>query len=141
MSIRTYKYKLYKTKQRVSSPTFKAVQKYKSYTLKGKVGYKIDDNIISLNGYKYKFWLSRPIEGTIKTVIVKRDNIGDFYICITQELEEPKYNVATGKSVGIDFGLKTFLTLSDKTEIEAPLYNLKNLTKQKSINVIFVSLK
>jgi len=33
--------------------------------------------------------------------------------------------------VGIDFGLKTFLTLSDKTEIEAPLYHLKNLTKQK----------
>ena len=123
-----------KTKLRTSPPSFKAVKKYKSFTLKGKVGYKLENNVISLNGYKYKFWLSRPIDGTIKTIIVKRDNIGDFYICITLEKEDLKYNVATGKSVGIDFGLKTFLTLSDKTEIEAPLYHLKNLTKQKRLN-------
>jgi len=40
-----------KTKLRVSPPTFKAVKKYKSYTLKGKVGYKLEGNVISLNGY------------------------------------------------------------------------------------------
>ncbi len=123
-----------KSKLRVSPPSFKAVRKYKSYTLKGKVGYKLDKNTVSLNGYKYKFWLSRPIDGTIKTVIVKRDSIGDFYICITLEKEDLKYNVATGESVGIDFGLKTFLTLSDKSEIQSPLYHLKNLTKQKRLN-------
>jgi putative transposase len=115
-------------------PSFKKVSKYKSFTLKGKIGYKLEDNIISLNGYKYKFWKSRPIDGTIKTVIVKRDNIGDFYICITIEKENPKYSVTSGKSVGIDFGLKTFLTLSDKTEVESPLYHLKNLSKQKRLN-------
>jgi len=96
-----------KTKQKVSPPTFKAVRKYKSYTLKGKVGYKLEDNI------------------------------GDFYICITQEIkDEKKHNITSGKSVdiGADFGLKTFLTLSDKTEIEAPLYHLKNLSKQKRLN-------
>jgi putative transposase len=115
-------------------PSFKKVSKYKSFTLKGKIGYKLEDNIISLNGYKYKFWLSRPIDGTIKTVIVKRDNIGDFYICITIEKENPKYSVTSGKSVGIDFGLKTFLTLSDKAEIESPLFHLKNLSKLKRLN-------
>ena len=98
------------------------------------MGYKLEGNVISLNGYKYKFWLSRPIDGTIKTIIVKRDNIGDFYICITLEKEDLKHSVATGKSVGIDFGMKTFLTLSDKTEIEAPLYYLKNLKKLKKLN-------
>jgi putative transposase len=123
-----------KTKIKTSPPTFKTIKKYKSYTLKGKVGYKLNDNTISLNGYKYKFWLSRPIKGTIKTVIIKRDSIGDIYICITQELEDLKYNVVSGKSVGIDFGLKTFLTLSDNTDIEAPLYHLKNLSKQKRLN-------
>lgn len=123
-----------RTKLRVSPPTFKNVKKYKSYTLKGKVGYKIINNVISLNGYSYKFWLSRKIIGTIKTIIVKRDNIGDFYICISLDQEEPKYNVASDKSVGIDFGLKKFLTLSDKTEIESPLYHLKNLTQQKRLN-------
>jgi len=123
-----------KTKLRVCPPTFKAVRKYRSYTLKGKVGYRLKDNVISLNGYKYKFWLSRPIGGIIKTITIKRDNIGDIYICIALEKEDLKYNVTTGKSVGIDFGMKTFLTLSDKTEIKAPLYYLKNLKNLKRLN-------
>jgi putative transposase len=129
-----FNYKKGKSKLRVSPPSFKKIVKYKSYTLKGKVGYKLEGNVISLNGYKYKFWLSRAIDGTIKSIIVKRDNIGDFYICITLEKEDLKYNAATGKSVGIDFGMKTFLTLSDKTEIEAPLYYLKNLKNLKRLN-------
>ncbi|HIM94373.1 MAG TPA: transposase [Campylobacterales bacterium] len=133
---KAYKLFFYNQKRGIksSSPNFKKIRKYKSYTLKGKVGYRLENNIISLNGYKYKFWLSRQINGTIKTIIVKRDNIGDFYICITLKKEDSKLNVASGKSVGIDFGLKTFLTLSDKTEIEAPLYHLKNLTKLKRLN-------
>ena len=115
-------------------PSFQKVKKYKSYTLKGKIGYKIENNVISLNGYKYKFWKSREIDGKIKTITVKRDNIGDFYICITLELEEPKYNITSGKSVGIDFGLKKFLTLSDDIDIEAPLFHLKNLKEIKRLN-------
>ena len=123
-----------KSKSRVSPPNFKKVKKYKSYTLKGKVGYKLEGNTISLNGYKYKFWKSREIDGKIKTVTIKRDSIGDFYICISLEQEEAKNRVATGKIVGIDFGLKTFLSLSDKTEIEAPLYHLKNLKQLKRMS-------
>jgi len=123
-----------KTKQKVSPPSFKAVKKYKSYTLKGKVGYKLEDNVISLNGYKYKFWLSRPIEGIIKTVIIKRDNIGDFYICITQEIKDVKISTTTGKIGGADFGMKTFLTLDDNLDIESPQYHLKYLNKLKQLN-------
>ncbi len=123
-----------KTKLRVSPPSFKKIKKYKSYTLKGKVGYKLEDNVISLNNYQYKFWLSRPIHGIIKIVIIKRDNIGDFYICITLEKENQENIAATGQSVGIDFGLKTFLTLSDKKEIESPLSHLKSLPKLKKLN-------
>ena len=37
-----------KTKLRTSPPSFKAVKKYKSFTLKGKVGYKLENNVISL---------------------------------------------------------------------------------------------
>ncbi len=117
-------------KKQGGRPTFKKIKEYKSFTLKGKVGYKINDNVISLNGYNYKFWLSRPIDGKIKTVTVKRDNIGDFYICISLEIEN-KINITTGKNVGIDFGLKQFLTLSDNSKIDAPLFHLKNLSKKK----------
>lgn len=115
-----------------SPPSFKKVEKYKSFTLK-QAGYKIDGNVIYLNGYKYKFWLSRPIIGKIKTITVKRDNIGDFYICISLEQEETKKDITSGKIVGIDFGLKTFLTLSDNTKIESPRYYLKHLKELKKL--------
>ena len=121
-----------KKKIRTSPPSFKKVKRYKSFTLKGKVGYKIEDNIVSLNGYKYKFWLSRPIDGKIKTVTIKRDN-DNFYIAVTIEKEEPN-RITTGKKVGMDFGLKKFLTLSDYTEYESPLFHLKNLSKLKELN-------
>jgi len=115
-----------------SPPSFKKVKKYKSFTLK-QAGYKIDGNVIYLNGYKYKFWLSRPIIGKIKTITVKRDNIGDFYICISLEQEEIAKDTTSGKIVGIDFGLKTFLSLSDATQIEAPRYYLAYLKKLKKL--------
>jgi putative transposase len=115
-------------------PTFKKVKKYKSFTLKGKIGYKINHNVFSLNGYDYKFWLSRKIDGKIKTITIKRDNIGTVFICIALEKDEPKFNITTGKTVGIDFGLKIFLTLSDNSRIESPLFHLKNLTEIKRLN-------
>jgi len=115
-----------------SPPSFKKVKKYKSFTLK-QAGYKIDGNVISLNGYKYKFWLSRPIEGKIKTITVKRDNIGDFYICISLEQENIQRDTTSGKIVGIDFGLKTFLTLSDGKVVESPRYYLQYLKELKKL--------
>ena len=118
---------------RVSPPSFKKVFKYKSYTLK-QAGYKIEENIIWLNSYKFKFWLSRPIDGKIKTITIKRDNVGDYWIYITMEKEYLKDNATSGKIVGIDFGLKTFLTLSDGTQIQAPRHYLKALKKVKKLS-------
>jgi putative transposase len=121
-------------KEKVSPPNFKKVKRYKSFTLKGKVGYKIENNSISLKGYRYKFWLSRPITGQIKTLTIKRDSLGDVYICMSLEQEKKKSNRSTGNSVGIDFGLKKFLTLSDKQSIDSPLFHLQNLSKIKRLN-------
>ena len=118
---------------RVSPPTFKKVSKYKSYTLK-QAGYKIEGNIIWLNGYKFKFWLSRPIDGKIKTITIKRDNVGDYWICIAIEKEYPKISATSGKIVGIDFGLKTFLTLSDGTQIQAPRHYLNALKQVRKLH-------
>ncbi|MBR0254123.1 MAG: transposase, partial [Synergistaceae bacterium] len=43
----------------------------------------------------------------------------------------------TGKSVGYDFGLKKFLTASDRKDIESPLFFVKNskLIKKKNKNL------
>jgi putative transposase len=122
-------------KKQGGRPTFKKVRDYKSFTLKGAVGYKIVNNVISINGFDFKFWLSREIDGKIKSVTIKRDNIGDFYICIAIEIKQIQtINTTSDKIVGIDFGLKQFLTLSDNTKIEAPLFHLKNLSNIKKLN-------
>jgi putative transposase len=121
-----------KRKIKSSPPTFQKVKKYRSYTLK-QAGYKIEGNIIWLNGYKFKFWLSRAIEGKIKTITIKRDNVGDFYICVAIEKEYQKFNITSGKIVGIDFGLKTFLTLSDGKQINSPRYYLNYLKELRKL--------
>lgn len=114
-------------------PGFKKRIKYKSFTLKGSVGYKLKDNVISLNGYDYRFSKNQKIldDDKIKTVTFKRDNLGSFYICISLETKD-KIRIATGRSVGMDFGLKTFLTLSDNTTINSPLFYLKSSKDLKS---------
>ena len=81
-----------------------------------------------------KFWLSRPINGKIKTLTVKRDSLGDLYMCVSLEMGEEQIGITTGKSVGVYFGLKKFLQLSDNTDIESPLFHLKNLFKIKLLN-------
>lgn len=130
---RFFDYKKGKTSLKSKKPTFKKMSKYKSFTFKGKVGYKIENSRIIINKNSFKFSLSRPIDGEIKTVTVKRDSIGDFYICISLELNR-KINIRTGESVGIDFGLKKFLTLSDRADMESPLFHLKKMSELKKLN-------
>jgi putative transposase len=130
-----FDYKKGKTRLKAGKPTFKKMKKYKSFTFKGKVGYKIDKNRIIINKKSYKFSLSRPIDGKIKTVTVKRDNLGDFYIAVAIEVKNSKNrNARAGKSVGIDFGLKQFLTLSNGEKIDSPLYLLKNINNIRKLN-------
>ncbi len=123
-------------------PSFKKRIKYKSFTLKGSVGYKLKDNVISFNGYSFKFSKNQVIKANdkIKTITIKRDNLGSFYICVSLETNA-KNRITTGKSVGIDFGLKTFLTLSDNTTINSPLIYLKSLKELKAKQRKFSSKK
>jgi putative transposase len=78
-------------------------------------------NRLRIGSTVYKFAKSREIEGTIKTVTIKRDAVGDlfvFFSCIVAS--EPPVRAMTGQSAGFDFGLKTYLAGSDGTEIHAP---------------------
>ena len=75
----------------------------------------------------------REIEGNIKTCTIKRD-IDQWYCVITSEINEVIEQVPIINKVGIDVGLKTFLTLSDGEQIESPKYLLeseKRLAKEQ----------
>lgn len=132
---RAYKlfYRNLKHNIKTAPPTFKKIRKYKSFTLK-QTGYKIlDDNKISIMNKEYKYHKSREIEGKIKTVTVKRDPLGDIYIYFVCELNQ-SVKPRTGKSVGLDFGLKTFLTTSEGIKIESPLFYKENADKLKKLS-------
>ena len=78
---------------------------------------------------KYKYFKNREIQGEIKTVTVKRNRLGDFYISVVTEQEMQEINSRTGNAVGIDFGMKHFLNLDDYSVIDSPEYYKQNLTK------------
>lgn len=106
---------------RKSPPEFKKRTKYKSFTLK-QAGYlfELNSNVVIISGRKYKFWKSRSIDGAIKTVTIKRTRQGEYFLFVVVKKECNDVLPRVGKSVGMDFGLKHFLTLDNGTIIDSP---------------------
>ena len=122
-----------KRKVRTSPPKFKAVRRYKSFTLK-QSGWKLDETQGKIRVGKrwYGYFKSRNIEGKIKTLTVKRDAVGDIYIYLVCDTQSEQVEKRTGKSVGFDFGLKTFLTGSDGHDIKSPDFFMLNVKRIRS---------
>lgn len=118
---------------RKSPPKFRKKWKYRSFTLK-QAGWSITGNEITIGGFHYKFWLHRTYHGTVKTVTVKRSSYGEYFIFLSVEEEILAPDAHTGNAVGIDFGLKTFLTLSDRTSVESPQWLLHELNLVRRTN-------
>ena len=76
--------------------------------------------------------LHRPVEGKIKGVIVKRERSGRWY-AIVQVENNAKQLPPTGKTVGIDVGIRHFLTDSDGRHVENPRFYERTL---KSIKIL-----
>lgn len=116
-------------------PKFRARFKYKSYTLK-QSGYEfVGGNVVRLSfGIRgrvkrlFKFHKHREFDvESVQTVVIKRDRVGDLWLCITAKCESrPSVVVKTGETAGFDFGLKTYLTVSDGTRYESPLFYKRN---------------
>jgi putative transposase len=102
-------------------PTFKKRRNYRSFTLK-QSGYKLlGHGRIKLLGRNYRFNQSRPIDGIVKTVTVRRDRLKDFHLTFScDQVRQPEPAPKTGLTAGADFGLKDFLTLSTGEKIAAP---------------------
>ena len=110
-----------KIARRVGPPSFRKVRHAKSFTL-SQAGWKLlEGNRLKIGSTVYKFAKSRDIDGTIKTVTIKRDPLGDLYVYFSCLVEpQPIVRVMTGQSAGFDFGLTTYLTGSDGAAYQAP---------------------
>jgi putative transposase len=112
----------------VRPPNFKKLKKYKSFTLK-QAGYKFSGgNRVKIGSRVYQYWNSRAIEGTLKTLTIKRTPLGElFMVVVVDDVDEPETKVETGRTAGFDFGLKTFLTCSEGFKIDAPQFFKQSL--------------
>jgi putative transposase len=118
-------------KRGVRPPNFRKRIKYKSFTLK-QAGYKfLASNQVKIGQRIYKFCKSREIVGKIKTVTIKRNPLGEIFLFVVTDFVDQISSTMTSKNAGFDFGLKVFLTCSDNTEIESPLFFRESLKRLK----------
>lgn len=69
-------------------------------------------------GRRYRLWLSRPVDGRIKSGCFAQDAAGRWFLNLQVEVEE-RTDCGAGE-VGIDLGLATLATLSTGEKIENP---------------------
>ena len=122
-----------------SPPKFKSYRKYKSFTLK-QDSWELDEERgrvrIGPNWYRYNN--SRKIQGIPKTINIKRDAVGDWFVSISCDVGEEfipeKIIPMTSKMAGFDFGMKTFLKASDDTNHESSEFLKQHLNELARAN-------
>lgn len=125
-------------------PKFKKASDMRSIVYK-QGGFVLKDNTFTINKIKtrFKFSLSRPYKGEVKRLSVKKSPLGDYYLMIITDAEAKRYRKThNGASVGVDFGMKTYLTLSNGQKISNPQMLKSNLKKlQKASQTLSRSKK
>jgi len=71
----------------------------------------------------------REVDGRIKQVIIKRHNSGKWFACLCVEKEIKVAKRETKRVIGIDVGLKHFLTDSEGRQIENPRFYERTLER------------
>ena len=116
-------------------PRFKPRRKYKSFTLLQAGWQLLPGNRIKIGKRIYQYFKSRDILGNPKRCTIKRDAIGDIYITVVTDHVEPDLNrVMTGKIAGFDFGLKRYLTGSNRHDIDSPEFFKQSINAIKQAN-------
>ena len=127
---------------KVGFPRFKSGERYNSITYT-QSGFRILDNghvWLSKIG-KVRMFMHRSVTGEIRTLSIKRDSMGDWFISITTDQymgggteawgerneEEPYVNSPEFTNpAGIDLGLKALITTSGGEQIEPPRFLRKS---------------
>lgn len=117
-------------------PKFKKAVDFCSIVFK-QGGYSLNGNEFVVNKLKkkYKFSLSREYRGNIKRLTIKRNHLGEYFIILCIDMEVDRYGKThDGASVGIDFGLKKYMTMSDGIEIDNPQFLKSDLVELRRIS-------
>ena len=106
-------------------PRFKSIDRIKSLSYP-QAGFSLGRKLKVTPFGEIAIVQHRQIQGTVKTLSLKKDSSGKWFACFAVE-ETPIIRAPNGKpQVGIDFGLKTLATLSDGTIIKNPRHLKKH---------------
>ncbi len=114
-----------KSGEKPGFPRFKNKDRFDSFAFNN-TGFKLQGNTLSLSKIgNVKLRLSRPVKGTIKSLVIKRE-CGAWYACFAVEYEPTPLPV-NANCVGVDMGIESFASLSDFRRIPNP-----NIGKQEA---------
>lgn len=125
-------YRRIKSGEKAGFPRFKGFNRYDSFLLKN-TGWRLDGRILIIRHIgQFKIKLSRMIEGDIKTISVRRTTTGEWYACFSCDNVPVNILPENNEIVGLDVGIKSFLTDSKGNKAENPKY-LKHSLKELRI--------
>ena len=114
-------------------PKFKRAKDFVSFAFK-QGGYVLNGNELIINKIRkrFRFSYSREYKGNIKMVRIKRSHLGEYYVYVITDCQPMTYRKShDGASVGIDFGLKTYMTLSNGERIDNPQFLKRSIKDVK----------
>lgn len=118
-------------KKKIGNPSFKSKHDKQSFRLPNQK-FSVEKNQIRLEKIgKVKFIIDRELPiGKLMSITISKDTIGNYYASILIETEIKQLE-KTNKEVGIDVGIKEFLTSSDGQVVSNPKYFRESQSKLK----------
>jgi putative transposase len=91
-------------------PRFKSKKNKNSFNIPQHISLK-EDNVVQIPKFKEGiiFLKHRELKGQIKNATISKNPSGKYYISILCVVEKPTKHKKTGKSIGIDLGIKDFI--------------------------------
>lgn len=126
----------------------KPKRKHRYRSAKFQTGYKLEQGRMRLsfkswdaatkclkfNRVWYAFHQHRDWHGTVRYIQILRDSVGEYWLYIVTDNTTQEALRTTGESVGVDFGLETYLTLSTGEKIEHPQFHKHALKQLRKLN-------
>lgn len=111
-----------KTGEKPGYPRFRGYGRYDSFTY-FESGYELKDSKLWLSKIgEVKIKLHRPVDGSIKRITIRRTQTGKWFASLLVETDNLSELQKRGLAVGIDVGIKSFLTLSDGSYVPNPKF-------------------
>lgn len=126
-------------KKKSKFPKFKSKKNKNSFQIPQHVTLK-EHNTVQIPKFKegIKFIRHRELKGVIKSATISKSTTGKYYISFLCVIEKPTKHKKTGKSIGIDLGIKDFIITSEGQRYANPKftkkYEVKLARKQKILS-------